>query len=54
MALSVMRKAPWYQALYIKLTDKTKQRDLKKLRELGIVLLDEANQLLPGGDGVGE
>jgi len=54
VALSAMRKAPWYRALYIKLTDKTKQRDLKKLRELGVVVLDEVNQLLPGCGGVGK
>ncbi|MCF6323109.1 MAG: Fic family protein [Gammaproteobacteria bacterium] len=54
VALSAMRKAPWYQALYIKLTDKTRQRDLKKLRELGVVVLDEVNQLLPGCSGVGK
>lgn len=53
VALSAMRTAPWYQGLYVKLADKTKQRDLKKLRELGVVLLDDANQLLPGCVEVG-
>ena len=48
VSLADLRKAPWYQALYVKLTDKTKQRDLKKLRELGIVIQADANQLLPG------
>lgn len=43
--LAELRKAPWYQALYVKLTGKTKQRDLKGLRELGVVILDEANRL---------
>lgn len=46
--LADLRKAPWYQALYVKLTDKTKQRDLKGLRELGIVMQDELNQLWLG------
>jgi Fic family protein len=48
VSLSDLRKAPWYQALYVKLTDKTKQRDLKGLRELGIVKLDDANALWAG------
>lgn len=38
--LTDLRKAPWYQALYVKLTDKTKQRDLKGLSKLGIVIQD--------------
>ncbi len=46
--LPELRKSPWYQALYIKLTDKTKQRDLKHLRELALVRLDSANRLWPG------
>ena len=48
VSLADLRKAPWYQALYIKLTDKTKQRDLKGLRELGLVIQDDTNQLWPG------
>ncbi len=48
MLLKELRRAPWYQGLYIKLTDKTKQRDLKRLRELGIVIQDDANQIWPG------
>lgn len=46
--LTEMRKAPWYMALYIKLTDKTKLRDLNKLRELGLVVQDGTNALWPG------
>jgi Fic family protein len=46
-ALSELRKAPWYKALYVKLTDKTKQRDLKRLRELGVVIQDDKNQIWP-------
>lgn len=48
MPLSDLRKAPWYQALYVKLTDKTRQRDLKGLRELGIVIQDDTNSLWVG------
>jgi Fic family protein len=43
-----MRRAPWYLALYSNLTDKTKQRDLRRLRERGLLKLDESNQLRPG------
>lgn len=45
MSLAELRSAPWYQALYVKLTDKTKQRDL---REKGLVIQDENNRLWPG------
>jgi len=38
ISVTALRKAPWYQALYLKLSDKTKQRDLKGLRELGVVV----------------
>ncbi|WP_260291226.1 Fic family protein [Sedimenticola hydrogenitrophicus] len=48
VSLSDLRKAPWYQALYVKLTDKTKQRDLKGLRELGILRQDDTNSLWAG------
>jgi len=47
VSLTDLRRSPWYQALYVKLTDKTKQRDLKRLRELGVVILDNKNQLWP-------
>jgi len=48
LALADLRKAPWYQALYVKLTDKTKQRDLKALRDMGLVMQDDNNELWPG------
>lgn len=48
LSLAELRRAPWYQALYVKLTDKTKQRDLKALRELRLVILDDDSQLWPG------
>jgi len=37
-SLTALRNAPWYQVLYLRLSDKTKQRDLKGLRELGVVV----------------
>lgn len=46
--LATLRKAPWYQALYTTLTDKTKQRDLNQLKSLGLVNLDQNNRLWPG------
>ncbi|MFC1747972.1 Fic family protein [Pseudomonadota bacterium] len=52
--ISELRKAPWYQALYVKLTDKTKQRDLKRLRELGVVIQDGGHLLWAGCVGVDE
>ena len=48
VALVDMKKSPWYQALYVKLTDKTKQRDLKKLQELGLLIQDSTHSLWPG------
>lgn len=46
--LATLRRAPWYIALYSKLTDKTKQRDLSRLKEQGLVILDSQNRLWPG------
>ena len=46
--LAQLRRAPWYQALYVQRTDKTRQRDLHKLREQQLILLDEENRLWPG------
>ena len=46
--LPEMRRAPWYRALYTRLTDKTKQRDLRRLREQGLLHLDEDHRLWPG------
>jgi hypothetical protein len=39
-ALERLRQSPWYQALYLQRGDKTKQRDLRQLRELGLVRLE--------------
>jgi Fic family protein len=38
-----LRKAPWYIALYSRLTDKTTRRDLQKLRDLKLIGLDKNN-----------
>ncbi len=46
--LASLRRAPWYLALYAKLTDKTKQRDLSRLKQQGLVIQDEQNRLWPG------
>lgn len=46
--LEDVRHAPWYASLYLKLNDKTRGRDLKKLRELELVFLDTDNLLWPG------
>jgi Fic family protein len=46
--LSDLRQAPWYRALYGKLSDKTKQRDLAVLIELKLVGLDNQKRLWPG------
>ena len=46
--LTEMRRAPWYQALYLTLSDKTRQRDLHWLRELHLVAMDKQERLWPG------
>lgn len=43
-----LRQAPWYQALYSKRTDKTRQRDLSQLREQQLLKQDQHGQLWPG------
>jgi Fic family protein len=46
--LAELRRAPWYLALYTQRTDKTKQRDLQRLRKSGLVILDKQGKLWPG------
>jgi hypothetical protein len=48
VALVDLRRASSYLALYSRLTDKTRQRDLRRLRDLGLVRLDEQDRLWPG------
>lgn len=43
-----LRSAPWYRALYVRRTDKTKQRDLRGLREQGLLKQDKEGRLWPG------
>ena len=47
MSLAEIRRAPWYASLYLKLNDKTRQRDLAGLREQELVYLDADNRLWP-------
>ena len=46
--LAELRKAPWYSAMYEKRTDKTRQRDLSRLREKGLVIVDKQSRVWPG------
>lgn len=46
--LEDLRRAPWYTSLYLKLNDKTRQRDLLRLRALEYVHLDGNGALWPG------
>lgn len=48
LALAEIRRAPWYRTLYLTLTDKTRQRDLHRLRDLGLVVVDKQERLWPG------
>ena len=43
-----LRRAPWLEALYAKLGDKTKQRDMSGLREQGLLVVDEKGLVWPG------
>jgi len=43
-----LRQETWYRALYEKLTDKTRRRDLDRLRQHGLIQVDEDKRLWPG------
>ena len=43
-----IRQAPWYTSLYLKRNDKTRVRDIRRLREMELVFLDTDNRLWPG------
>lgn len=47
LTIDELRHAPWYQALYVKRTDKTRQRDLSQLRERQLLLQDKNGRLWP-------
>jgi Fic family protein len=46
--LAELRQLPWYASLYLKLNDKTRSRDLHRLRELELAHLDTDDALWPG------
>lgn len=46
--LDALRSAPWYVALYVKRSEKTKHRDLLDLRKKELLILDKENVLWPG------
>jgi Fic family protein len=48
LRIDELRRAPWHEALYAKLCDKTKQRDLSSLRELELLYVDEKGLAWPG------
>jgi hypothetical protein len=48
VALDRLRRAPWYEGLYRGMADKTKQRDLKQLRENELVKMDDMGMLSLG------
>lgn len=48
LSLDEIRTAPWHESLYLKRNDKTRQRDMRRLREMELVFLDTENRLWPG------
>lgn len=48
LPLDEVRQAPWYTSLYLKRNDKTRSRDLRRLREMELAFLDTDNALWPG------
>ncbi len=47
--MSEVEHAPWYKSLYLKLTDKSRRRDLKKLLDMKLLVLDaKKGRLWPG------
>jgi Fic family protein len=48
MPIDELRLAPWYRALYARRTDKTRQRDLRHLREQSLLKQDRQGRLWPG------
>lgn len=45
ISIKTLRQAPWYVALYTKLTDKTRDRDLAGLRELKLITQDKSGEI---------
>ncbi len=48
VTMAALRQAPWYRALYTRLTDKTRRRDIKRLLELGLIHEDDERRMWPG------
>jgi len=48
LQIAELRRAPWHEALYAKLGDKTKQRDLSSLREQELLYVNEKGLVWPG------
>ena len=48
MTVDEMRRAPWYASLYLKRTDKTRQRDFRGLRDAKMLWIDSKERLMPG------
>lgn len=49
LLLSEMKHAPWHRSLYLRLTEKTEQRDLKKLLDMKLLIFDaKRGRLWPG------
>ncbi len=48
LPIAELRRLPWYQALYKKKTDKTRQRDMYQLKEGGWLVLDGKERLWAG------
>jgi Fic family protein len=48
LSMNELRNSPWHNALYVRLSDKTRQRDLKKLTDGGLLILDDDRNILPG------
>lgn len=46
--LSELRHTPWYESLYKSRTEKTRQRDLKQLRDQKLIRVDDDSQVWPG------
>ena len=48
VVLGPRMRALWYESLYLKRTDKTRQRDLRGLRDAKMSWIDSEERLMPG------
>lgn len=48
LTTAMLRADPRYQAMYLGKTDKTRQRDMRRLLEMGVIRQDENGRLSPG------